>query len=1349
MSSVIYGNSSWQNESGANTSGGWNTAGSIWGSSGNDTFTFENQSWINGGVGLAANGSIGLLGRGGTDVIDFSSSTAAVTFNFAQLQTGSTYSVLGSTGFNDTFMWNGTQTLPTVDGQGGTNDALNLSYATAGVSFSMNDAKIINIESFVGSAYNDTFSWNGLTFPASLDGAGGTSDVLTAASSTTALALNVNDSKITNIESFVGSSLSDAFNWSGAGPGFTLNGGAGTDTLQLAGGANDIVYILANAHLSLMDFVSGTAYNDNVFWAGADTFSFNLGTGTDTLDISSSTAGRQINLYATQFQGIEVVNGSNYADTLRGTTAQETLIGGNGADILWGGTDTAIDSLVGNAGSDTYYWARGQGNDIIADGGTFSTSVVDTLVLSDVALADLSLGTNLVGSNPAIYRTSNTNIAFDLTKDGVESKLTMDLANDNVMYRQIVLTDATFNLFVANDTAGSLTGTSMADLIYGSQTAAYTLNGGVGADTLIGGSANDTFIYSSADVFYGMGNSADLITAATATAGVEINLYDTAKFKSVEYALGSSLNDTLRGATTSDSLAGGAGDDILWGGEGTTGFDSMQGGAGADTFWFSANQGNDVISTDTTLTYQAADVVRLSGINFSDLTISVNASNDAVLDFVATTGYAGELLISSFANVNELYGATNANLYRLNKFVTDDKTFGLALGTSSTTTLMGSSLDDLILANNSITAGAETIDGGAGADSIYGGAGNDYVKYYAADIILSAGTGNDTLAMTTAGTMDLYTAGTTTFSGFEVLQGTSGADIIRGSSLSETINGAGGTDNIWGAGGNDQLNGGAAADTYWFTSGDGSDSIVYDAGNSASDKVMFSSVNFSDLSFAPVGASDNLVIGLGTDSLTLNNWINYTTSSSTANLSRINWFATADLTFGVAVGNDTATSLVGTSLADYIRGGIGNDTLKAGVGADSLYGGIGNDLLQYSSTGAMYDGGNDTDTLSALSSTAAVELNLYATNILNIEYLQGSSLGDILRGSDASGETLDGGKGTDILWGGKGDDTMVGGIGADTYWFGALDGSDVIANDSATTNNAGDSVNFYSLNFSQLGFSRVNSDADLKITVNADQGYTDNLVLTNWGLDTNTNRVNRFVTSDLTFGLAIGTANAESLTGTTLADYIFAGAGDDTINGGAGADTIYGNDGNDLITYKATAALLDGGAGTDTLTAAASTAAVEINLYDSKIANVEAVLGSSLADTLRGTSLGSTLSGGNGTDILWGGGAGADLLAGGNGIDTYWFGSGDGADTIAADTTNNTDYVKFYGGIDGNNIASTVVSGNNLTISLTSGDSLTLVNWALTDGSKLNNFDFGSNGVWALSVASDGTTATWTQRTTA
>lgn len=1354
--------------------GAFGNIGSIVGGDGNDTLTATlatgpvsidvNDTRISGFetfVGGASNdsfywngtGTLTAVGGGGNDTF-FANSAGSSDgiFNFAN----ATLTNIGKIGHNGTanatYIFGSTTFTQTIEGSAA-NDFVQFNTAT-GLTINVNDAKYgTSIDKFIGGAGNDTFTWNAIG-AVTVDGGSGTSDVLTVSAATSAVTINLNDSvKINHIESFIGTSLDDTFNWSGSVGMVSLNGGNGTDTLNLYNGeavTNGKQYNMANISLTNVEMIAGTdAANEAVNWNGLGSFSFDLGNGTDTLNLASATSGKEINLYDARFKNIEVVNGTNFADTLRGTTAAESLNGGNGADILYGGEDTINDTLVGGNGADTYYWARGYGNDIIADGG--ATSVVDTLVLTDVALADLNIGSTInahtIGTNAVTY--DGANIAFNLFKDGGESQLTMDLANDSAMHRQIVLTDATFNLFYGNQSS-TISGTSTADLIYTYNSGGTILDGKAGADTLVGGAGNDTFVYGSTDMLFGglsAVNGNDVVTAAASTTAVEINLNDTAHFNSIERVIGSSLADTLRGSDADNTLEGGVGADILYGGKGA---DSMKGGAGADTFWFASGEGNDTIGVETPKTDSAQDVVRLSGISFGDLSFGLVNGNDAFITFKDTTGLTGNLTVEKFAEVNTTYGASNANLYRVNTFIADDKTFGLALGTTATSVLGGSSLDDYIV-GAAYTTAAQTIDGGLGVDTIYGSSANDYVKFDSLDAYVNGAGGNDTLAMSAAGTMDVRSSDV--YNGFTFLKGSTGADIIRGGSAAETIEGGAGADNLWGYTGNDSLVGGAGADTYWFTSGDGSDSIGNDSVNNKLDVVRFSGLSFNDLSFGVAVGSDLTIAVGGTDSLTLTNWASYADATAakaaTANLYRVNTFVTDDKTFGLAIGNDTATSLLGTSMDDYILGGLANDTLKGGAGVDSLYGGAGNDFLFYSAEDAVFNGGNDVDTLSAAASTAAVEINLYDSKISNIEYLQGSTLGDILRGSDASGETLDGGKGTDHLYGGKGDDFLMGGAGADTYWFGTQDGADTISSD--TVNNGSDVVNFYNVTMDKLTFTRINSDADLKISVDAAGGYTDNLVLQGWGTDAvAAKRVSTFVTSDATFGLAIGTSNPETLTGTSLKDYIFAGDGADSINGGLGADTILAGAGDDTVVYFATAASIDGGDGTDVLTAAASSTAVEIDLRNvdstkTQITNIESVIGSSKDDILRGSSLNETLNGGAGNDNLWGA-EGADVLTGGAGVDTYWFGVTDGADTISASTANNLDYVKFYGGIDGNSIQSTVVSGDNLTITLTSGDALTLTDWNKTDGSKLNNFDFGAAGVWGLSVASDGTTATWTRR---
>src|SRR5690606_29866437 len=62
-------------------------------------------------------------------------------------------------------------------------------------------------------------------------------------------------------------------------------------------------------------------------------------------------------------------------------------------------------------------------------------------------------------------------------------------------------------------------------------------------------------------------------------------------------------------------------------------------------------------------------------------------------------------------------------------------------------------------------------------------------------------------------------------------------------------------------------------------------------------------------------------------------------------------------------------------------------------------------------------------------------------------------------------------------------------------------------------------------------------------------------------------------------GPQFGTAGGDLLTGTSLAEFIFAGAGDDTVNGGDGGDRLYGEADSDILNGEAGADTLEGGSG--------------------------------------------------------------------------------------------------------------------------------------------------------------------------
>lgn len=1145
--------------------------------------------------------------------------------------------------------------------------------------------------------------------------------------------------------------LAQAWTISGNAAGDTLSGGSNNDLMYGLAGAdylyggsgNDVIFGNAGA-----DYLYGEDGNDWLEYDSADAL-VDGGSGTDTISANFSSVGASINLTASKYASIEVVQGSSLGDTLFGSSYAESLSGGNGNDLLFGGAG-GNDTLFGGSGADTFRFDGGYGNVIIGNDGAMAS---DAVKFQNVSLSEFNFGGSTNDALAGAMITGATgNLAFSVFKDGVTSSLTVQdwytsyAASGDRVTRFVTADNVTFNVMLGNSVGSqSFTGTSLADVIY-TYTGNNTLNGAAGADTVVGGNGNDLLYYDSLDnLFGGLGN--DTVTAASLSSAVYLDLSGS-KLKSIEYAIGTSLADTLWGSSLNDTLVGGAGADSLYGGSGN---DALIGGAGMDVFLVKPNEGTDTIYADTTPTDNASDVVYLAGSKFSDLSFSTTG-NDVVINYTSESGYTGGVDLQNWLTQNTTYGAVDANKYRVSRFVTDDKTFSLAVANDSNTSLWGTSIDDYILGGT----GNDTILSYAGSDTIVAGNGDDLIFYDTSDVILDGGNGNDTLSLTkqtVATVIDLGENSNKKYKSIEYVAGSSLADWIAGTSTAaETLSGAAGADVLWGGTGTfaDSLAGGTGADTFWFGKQQGQDIIANDGVQSVSDVVYLYDASVADLSFA-VG-TNNLSVYVGasagyTDSLTLENWaLSNTATASTQNLSRVNTFVTTDMTFSVAIANGATAgaTLLGTTGVDIVYGSAYDDSLNGGSGADSINGGDGNDIIVFDSVDYKVDGGSGIDTLKAAGAGAFVYLA--DSKYTSIEYIAGTTGSDTLGGTSGA-ETLEGGSGADILWGGSGDDSLSGGAGSDTYWFGSNDGTDTIAADAV--NNVSDVVYFGNMNglvsFSALSFTAGTDD--LTISVNEASGYTDKLVLASWmtynanATTANQSRINKFVTSDGTFGLAVGTDASESLRGTSLADYIQAGAGDDTINGLVGKDLIYAGDGNDIITYSTAALVINGGSGNDTLSVASATAGTMAYLGQTNVTSVEYLLGSSYADSLAGSINDDTIEGGAGNDILWGM-TGSDVLTGGAGVDTYWFGSGDGADTISSASTNVQDTVYFY---NTGSAFSCTLSGDNLVINYGNGDSLTIADWNKTDGQKLNQFQAaGVSGTYKLTMI-DSTTASWTK----
>lgn len=277
-------------------------------------------------------------------------------------------------------------------------------------------------------------------------------------------------------------------------------------------------------------------------------------------------------------------------------------------------------------------------------------------------------------------------------------------------------------------------------------------------------------------------------------------------------------------------------------------------------------------------------------------------------------------------------------------------------------------------------------------------------------------------------------------------------------------------------------------------------------------------------------------------------------------------------------------NISGSSLGDAIQGDSADNSLFGLGGDDVIEGGGGADSM----------GGGGMDTLSYVSSSVGVTVNMETgtgsggdaegDTFAGFERLFGSQLGDHLT-SQAAGatiygldgaDTIDGGDGDDVLNGGLGDDIISGGGGRDRLTGGlgadAMTGGD--GNDLYSVDDVGDTVT----EGAGGGRDRVQSSVSYTLSDNVEV-----LALIGLALDG---------TGGATANTIIGNGLNNRLDGGAGNDVLQGGAGDDVLIGGTGADRLTGGDGVDTFV------LSDIGTGVDRITDWAAGEKIEIAIAD-------------------------------------------------------------------------------------------------------------------------------------------------------
>ena len=737
------------------------------------------------------------------------------------------------------------------------------------------------------------------------------------------------------IENVIGSEHDDALTgnraanslW-GLGGNDELDGGRGTD--MLFGGAGN-------------DDLDGGDGNDTLEGGyGADVLTG--GNGTNTASYAGSMMGVTVRLHNSKAMGgdakgdtfggmvtAEYMNedgdefeemlpdianlmGSANADVLAGDFRDNTIMGGDGDDKIYGGPgggdgmgdDSNEDTLMGEGGDDMIW--GGAGNDML-----FGGDGDDMLVGgAGVDTYDGGAGDDMIIAD-----------ADDTTIDGGEGTDTLSYATLEESPGERTLGGAADGVTISN--VENIIGSQDDDMINGEDNMANVIEGGEGGDDMDGGAGDtgDTLSYAGSDdwvrVTLGVNAAAEATTSRGHASGDSATNF--------ENVTGSAYDDDLTGNAEANVLKGGDGDDEL---TGHGGADTIEGGAGADELDGGEARSNDNEFGDT-LSYASSDAgvhvnlhaARLAGGHAEGDTITTietdHDGDETVSPAVDEEDQTDKIEVSTFENIT---GSMH------NDTLTGDYRFNVLKGGGGDDTLRGGGNADHLIGG----PGADMLDGGSSietpdnpdtADIDETAQHIDWAVYRGAmegvmvDLSTGMGTGGEAMGDTLVnielvwGSMhdDTFIAS----NGADYIHGDNGSDTVsyEASELGVTVDLTGQTDDL-----------------------DGTDPSVGDLeGPIATIPVIADddeNPNTNGAAGDRLGGIENLTGSAQDDMLT---------------------------------GNDGANTLMGGGGDDMLTGGGGDDMLMGGEGDDTLTGGDGDDMLMGGAGDDTLTGGNNNDTL--------------------------------------------------------------------------------------------------------------------------------------------------------------------------------------------------------------------------------------------------------------------------------------------------------------------------------------------------------------------------------------------------
>ena len=879
----------------------------------------------------------------------------------------------------------------------------------------------------------------------------------------------------------------------------TLSGNA-TSGWTVSAGSQALLKIQANTTNGSWT-VSDQRTNGN--W-GTDTL-----TGIEVLDLygasgSGASASKYLGLGGIQSaptltfleqtgtSGNDVLNGSNYADTLNGGAGNDNLNGGGSDDTLRGG---AGDDTLNGGEQRNLAWKWGR---------DYATSDYDTADYSDVTVGGIKLDLPTM----KVTALNGSNVGTD-TLRGIEA-VQGTLQSDQVVGSFVALSGL-------GETNGEQHGVDLS--LFG------------GSDTVTVSKVSDMpwidspfmdYRWSKTAVNASFSGSVGAIsyTAVTGQLAGTDRTDGVASFGDSAYSDRFDFSGMTSNFQTGEdwnyiSLNRGGNDTIVGNGNTQVAFSNSKELLSTTGLGIDAR----LAPAGTTFTVDMTHLSKTSAWQFGMVTLSnINSIRGTNLADTLVGGAYDDLETFNGLGGNDYIdggtGRDRATYHKASSAVTVNLALGTATGDESTGTdtlrsiesIRGSEYDDVYDARgfsaNSTNAGSigswNSFEGRGGNDTIYGN-GQTMIDYWnsmlAVEVKLGTGKAQALNAADRTGENSLY-VGIDTFSGVYS---------VRGSALGDSLVGSAGDDSLQGFGGNDTLAGGLGNDT--FKVDVGTDTVT-DFGN-GQDILTVAAGATANVTMTAAWNATAATVNNGTVTINTNGYaVNLALAGGTAGFNVIN----------TSTAPTSGTTLTGSSLANVLTSGAGNDTLVGGAGNDTYVvnsasdrvteqANGGTDTVQLnaavtsayqladnvenlrlmdtagasSATGNLLDnlifangasgvssvdGGNGNDTLSYLyaaiagvtsgnaPTTSGVTLNLggavnadgYVTAsgafgadlIKGIENLTGSAYADSLTGN-LSANVLDGGVGNDTLAGGFGKDILTGGLGADKFLFNVME----------------------------------------------------------------------------------------------------------------------------------------------------------------------------------------------------------------------------------------------------------------------------------------------------------------------